>query len=88
MIRTHDYGPGQRGRGHDVTITKVRDGGQVIKATGWGRGICPGDYLLLPKGSGRTRYQVTEIEYLMDPDDMWFATLTFTPRTHEEKETR
>lgn len=90
---THDFGPGHRCWGHDYTITKVHDGGQRIQASGWGhdgRLIQEGDYLLLDKGSQRsTRYQVEKIERVMDPNDMWHATLTFAPRSSQpEKDAR
>lgn len=83
--KTHDFGPGRRCWGHDYTITKVHDGGRRIQASGWGDDgvlIQRGDYLILDKGGQQsTRYQVEEIERVMDPNDMWHATLTFAPRT-------
>lgn len=91
--RTHDFGPGFRGYGHDYCIGKVTDGGRQVRASGWGwdgRPIEVGDYLLLqsPDGQRATRYQVASIERVMDPPDMWHAELTFAPRqyaTAEEK---
>lgn len=85
--RTHDYGPGRRGWGHDYSISRVRDGGQHVRASGWGHDgtvIREGDYLLLaaPDGKHTSRYQVDKIRHLMDPDDMWHADLTFAPRTY------
>ncbi|MFD8771390.1 hypothetical protein [Streptomyces sp. NPDC059916] len=85
--RTHDFGPGHRGWGHDYSINKVRDGGQHVDASGWGHDgtlIQEGDYLLLtaPDGKRTTRYQVTAIQHLMDPADMWHADLRFAPRTY------
>jgi sugar (pentulose or hexulose) kinase len=83
--KTHDFGPGCRYWGHDYTITKVLDSGQRISVSGWGHDgvlIQEGDYLLLDKGQDRsTRYQVEDIQRVMDPDDMWHATLVFAPRT-------
>lgn len=82
--RTHDFGPGRRGWGHDYSITKVHDGGQRIQASGWGDDgtiIKEGDYLLLDKdGQRSTRYRVEKIDREMDPNDMWHATLSFAPR--------
>lgn len=88
---THDFGPGRRCWGHDYTITKVHDGGQRVRATGWGHGgrlIHEGDYLLLESKGGQrtTRYQVEKIRHLMDPDDMWHADLVFAPRTYATQE--
>lgn len=84
---THDFGPSRRYWGHDYAITKVADGGQQIRASGWGhdgRMIQEGDYLLLEDKGGRrtTRYQVQKIERVMDPPDMWFAQLSFAPRRY------
>lgn len=83
-MRTHDFGPGNRCWGHDFTITKVHDSGQRLEVSGWGHDgalIQPGDYVILAQGDQRsTRYQVQEIERVMDPDDMWHATLVFAPR--------
>jgi hypothetical protein len=91
---THDFGPGRRRWGHDYCVDKVVDGGQQIRASGWGhdgRMIQEGDYLLLAAKGGQrsTRYQVQKIERVMDPPDMWFADLAFAPRqyaTQEEKD--
>lgn len=85
--RTHDFGPGRRCWGHDYSIDKVLDGGQRIRASGWGhdgRLIEEGDYLLLeaPDRKRATRYQVQKIERVMDPPDMWHAELSFAPRTY------
>ncbi|MEU8829386.1 hypothetical protein [Streptomyces sp900116325] len=85
--RTHDFGPGRRFWGHDYSITKSADGGQQIRASGWGCDgylIKPGDYLLMEATGGKraTRYQVTKIERVMDPPDMWHAELSFAPRTY------
>lgn len=81
---THDFGPGRRHNGHDYAIHRVIDGGKEIRVSGWGcdgRSIQPQDYLLLQNSPERsTRYQVTEIQHVMDPPDMWHATLAFAPR--------
>jgi hypothetical protein len=84
---THDFGPGRRFWGHDYCVDKVVAGGQRLHASGWGhdgRMIQEGDYLLLEDKGGRraTRYQVQKIERVMDPPDMWFAQLSFTPRQY------
>lgn len=81
MSKTHDYTNGTWG--HDCNILNVLDGGQRLRASGWGRGISAGDYILLKNGEGSTRYQVSSIGYRLDPGDMWFADLHFAPRTQE-----
>lgn len=84
--QTYDYT--RRMWGHDYTIQQVIDGGQELRAAGWGpwmgvRSLVRGDYLILQgKEPGTsTRYQVAEVRYAMDPNDMWSATLRFAPRT-------
>ncbi|MEU1078599.1 hypothetical protein ABZ404_39070 [Streptomyces sp. NPDC005878] len=83
---THDFGPGRRYWGHDYCISTVTSSGQRIRLSGWGHDgllIEEGDYLLLDKKNGRsTRYRVEEIERVMEPDDMWHATLVFAPRVY------
>ena len=78
--RTHDYA--RRNWGHDYTFTPIEDGqrGHMI---GWGRGIKPGDYLILSVlGTNRTtRYRVVSVDYKSDPPDMWTADVVFAPRT-------
>ena len=86
--KTHDYGPGTRGWGHDYTW-EPEPGGLRGTAIGHGAGISNGDYILLERhdnnsgrllSDGRTRYRVVSIEYYADPTDMWQATLEFAPR--------
>lgn len=87
--KTHDFGPGRRYWGHDYTLFKVIDGGRRLRASGWGHDgvlIKKGDYLLLDGGERATRYQVEEIDRVMDPDDMWNAVLVFAPRTYTTQE--
>lgn len=78
MQKTHDYT--QRFWGHDFAIHEVIDKGRKLRTSGFGRGIREGDYLILPNEGHTTRYQVENIEYMLDPDDMWFAGLVFAPR--------
>lgn len=80
-MKTHDYTV--RAWGHDFTVMAIRDRGQRIQVTGWGYGIEPGDFILLPTDDGSTRYQVFSITYRVDPSDMWTAELHFAPRTQE-----
>lgn len=89
--KTHDFGPGRRGWGHDYTINKNRDSGQRLDVSGWGHDgalIKEGDYLLLSAAGGKrcTRYRVEKIKHVMDPDDMWHADLVFAPRTYATQE--
>jgi hypothetical protein len=85
---THDFGPEHRCWGHDYAITRVHDRGQRLHVSGWGhdgRLIQEGDYLILEQKEKRsTRYRVEDIERVMDPPDMWHATLTFAPRQASE----
>jgi hypothetical protein len=80
--RTHDYSGPRRGFGHDYSFTPA-DGGRFGHATGWGRGIQAGDFLLLQNGDRSSRYRVVEIGYYSDPPDMWRAQLAFAPRMAE-----
>lgn len=82
--QTHDYT--DRYWGHDYVITKVIEDGWHLKMMGWGRGINPGDYILIksqssdPLANPDTRYRVTWIEYFNDPKDMWKMDCWFAPR--------
>lgn len=75
--KTHDYT--KRHWGHDYTF-ETKDGGQHASMTGWGAGIAARDYLILENGGSSTRYQVDEIDYYADPQDMWRMKATFAPR--------
>lgn len=80
MATTHNYGPGNREWGHDVSITRV-DGPRVV-VIGWGVGVREGDYVLLPNPrnpSGVSRYRVESISYYPDPMDQWQAVLVHAP---------
>ena len=77
-MTTHDYT--KRYWGHDYTFDPI-DKGQKASMMGWGLGIKNGDYILLQDGPDRsTRYQITKIEYMSDPQDMWSAKAVFAPR--------
>jgi hypothetical protein len=71
--------------GHNITVSVIHDGGQRLDVTGW---LTPqpdeGDFLILANGEGTTRYKVDEIRPCFDPKDMFFAALTFAPRTTGE----
>jgi hypothetical protein len=78
-VTTHDFTT-CRGYGHDYTFEPI-NGGQRGKVFGWGRGVRPGDYLILSNSDGSTRYVVDAIRYYPDPPDMWRAEVTFAPRS-------
>lgn len=82
MSRTHDYT--ERSWGHDFTIQRAENGGMNLGASGWGRGIRAGDFLILPNKDSTTRYEVERITYYHDPPDMWRAGLKFSPRKDSE----
>ena len=67
---THDYTVSEWG--HNYHITSIRDGGNSVSLTGWGRGLKKGDYLILRNGKDdTTRYEISSVKYFSDPDDMW-----------------
>lgn len=76
-MNTHDYT--RREWGHDYTFEPI-DGGLRGTMMGWGAGICPGDYIVIPNKGGTTRYQFEAIKYMHDPPDMWEADVVFAPR--------
>jgi hypothetical protein len=81
MTTTHNYGPGHRRWGHDVTVVAVN--GVSLKATGWGSGLKSGDFVILPNAknpSGVSRYRIDLVRYYQDPPDMWSAELTHSPQ--------
>ena len=82
MMKTkkiHDYsGPSQWG--HNYEIVNLSNDGMEVSLVGWGYGIKNGDYLLLNNGDYSTRYVVDYIKYYINPDDMWSAEASFSPR--------
>ena len=75
---THDISI--RSWGCNYNVMEIRDGGVSVDLVGWKGGIKNGDFLLLKKDAGTTRYLVESIRYCSDPTDMWFATASFAPR--------
>jgi MioC protein len=69
--------------GRDYLFESI-DGGAGGYMTGQGKGIERGDYLILPDGSGTSRYRVDEIDYYSNPSDMWIALLKPVPTEPEE----
>jgi hypothetical protein len=50
--------------------------GDTGHMTGCGKGITPGDCLLLCQGGESVEYKVEEINYYANPSNMWTALLT------------
>lgn len=77
--RTHNYS--SPGWGHRVIMGKKLDiRGLRWRVSGFGHGVRKGDFLILPNESETTRYQVDEIDYYLDPKDMWHGVISFAPR--------
>lgn len=74
--KTHDYSHLERGSNYFFESLKEDMQGCM---TGFGKGIKPGDYIILQQGSEPARYQVEEIDYYSDPPDMWMALLKQVP---------
>ncbi len=76
-MKTHDYT--NRYWGHDYAITQLFPK-NVIALTGWGRGLEVGDFIILENEESSTRYKLLEVDYLLNPSDMWHAKAKFAPR--------
>jgi hypothetical protein len=68
--KTHDFTEFTSDR--DYVFEKADD---ITKGyiTGQGKGIKPGDFILLRQGEDSCCYQVEQIDYYSDPPDMWMA---------------
>jgi hypothetical protein len=77
-MKTHDLS--LRAWGCNYEIMSLTNDGHNADISGWHEGIQSGDYILLKSGEGSTRYQVSSIEYMTDPRDMFFASIDFAPR--------
>ena len=78
--KTHDYS--KPVWGHKVEILTIKDEGIHLRVAGFGSDVNVGDFLILPTEDNATsRYVVDNIAYQVNPNDMWFAYLTFAPRT-------
>jgi len=75
---THDLS--SKSWGCNYSVMKIHDGGMCVDLAGWYSGIKSGDFLLLKKTDGTTRYLVESIRYESNPNDMWFAKVSFAPR--------
>ncbi len=82
MSKTHDLS--HRKWGSNYNVTKVYERGMRLDLCGWHLGIKDEDYLILKNGSETTRYKVESIRYVSDPSDMWFASVSFSPRESSE----
>ncbi|MEH2409524.1 hypothetical protein [Nostoc sp.] len=70
--KIHDYS--QKVLGNDYVFERLNEG-TIGYMTGIGKGIKPGDRIILREGSESYQYQVEEIDYYSDPSDMWMALL-------------
>ena len=70
--KTHDFSRAVKGQ--DYLLEPI---GESLRAymTGYGSGMKVGDYLILREGFDCCRYQVEEIEYYSNPEDMWIASV-------------
>jgi hypothetical protein len=66
--------------GCNYNVMQIHDGGMRVDLAGWHSGIKNGDFLILKRYEGTTRYLVESIRYESDPSDMWFAKVSFAPR--------
>lgn len=82
--RTHDFTKSNQGRGHSIGWRLATPDGHRLSAYGWGSGLENGDYLLLSNGPNVARYQVTDLDYMVDPKDQFFCTLVYAPRQRGE----
>ena len=77
-MATHDYT--RPTWGHAVTVLAVERAGERLRVCGFGHRVEDGDMLLLPNGEETTRYRVELLRRCRDPQDQWFAELSFAPR--------
>ena len=86
-VRIHDYTARTRCWGHDYALTPDKDP-TTARISGWGGGLCIGDFLLLTHPETRiiVVYQLTEVEYYSkpgDPGDQWHGRARFIPANSE-----
>lgn len=82
---THNFSSGNMW-GLAIYATEIINGGQSIKGHGFGPRIFPGDWVVLPNKQSTTRYRIVTIETVRDPDDMFFFTAVFDPRSEKDRE--
>jgi MioC protein len=73
--KTHNYT--RRVNGQHYVLEAAE--GDRWAMTAQGRGVKPGDYLLLQEEGRSVRYQVEQIAYYAEPPDMWVALLVKLP---------
>lgn len=71
LYKTHDYTHELR----DSYIFEPIDNYGKAHMTGYGKGVKIGDRLLLKDADDTYTYQVEQIDYYLDPPDMWIALL-------------
>lgn len=70
--KIHNYS--QQVWGSDYVFERFNEG-MIGYMTGVGKGIKPGDRIILRQGCESYQYQVEEIDYYSKPSDMWIALL-------------
>ncbi|MEH2467373.1 hypothetical protein [Nostoc sp.] len=70
--KIHNYS--QQVWGSDYVFECFNEG-MIGYMTGVGKGIKPGDRIILRQGYESYQYQVEEIDYYCEPSDMWMALL-------------
>jgi len=70
--KTYDYT--NRVNGQDY-VFEPGESLNISYMTGHGKGIKPGDFIILELDSNISHYQVEHIDYYLDPPDMWMASL-------------
>lgn len=74
--RVHDFTNAKRDS--DYIFEAIADGTKAYM-TGQGRGVKPGDYLLLRMNGDTDRYEIEQVEYYASPADVWIAQLIKVP---------
>jgi MioC protein len=72
LRKTHDYTCYQNGS--DYMFEAIEHGAQGYM-TGQGKGVNPGEFIILNLEGSPHRYEVKAIDYYSSPSDMWVALL-------------
>lgn len=70
--KTHNYTQLVSGEGY---VFELIDGGIKGYMTSSGKGVKPGDYIVVADEVSSARYQVEKIDYYSNPPEMWIALL-------------
>lgn len=70
--KTHDYTQLASGEGY---VFELIEGGIRGYMTSYGKGIKPGDYMVLADELSSSHYQVEKIDYYSNLPEMWIALL-------------